>query len=113
MKTYKVIYNKCFGGFNLSEEAQALGEEISGIQNWGRYSWYLQRHDPVLVEVFEQLGSDRASGFCSELAVIEITGRYRVDEYDGAETVYEPDDYDYVDPSVIKAYGEKAYSEEG
>lgn len=107
MKTYKVIYNACFGGFNLSAEAEALGQKISSIENWGRYSWELQRHDPVLVEVFEQLGSDRASGFCSSLAVTEVSGPYRIEEYDGAESIYEPDDYDYVDPSVVKPYSEE------
>lgn len=107
MSTYKVIINSCFGGFNLSAEAKALGQKISGIENWGGYSWELQRHDPVLVEVFEQLGPDRASGFCSSLAATEVSGPYRIEEYDGAEGVYEPEDYEYVDPSVIKAYGEE------
>lgn len=104
MSTYKVIINRCFGGFGLSLQAKKLGEKISGIENWGEYAWYLQRHDPVLVEVFETLGPDKASGGFADLTLCEVSGPYRIEEYDGAESIYEPEDYDYEDPSVVKDY---------
>lgn len=49
----------------------------------------LKRHDPVLVEIVETLGDD-ASGSCARLRVKEIEGTvYRIDEYDGYESVIE------------------------
>ena len=77
----KIVINDCYGGFNLSESAlRMLGE--MGVKDADR----LPRHDSRLVEVIERLGR-AASGFCSSLVVVEEelpSGRYRIDEYDGA-----------------------------
>lgn len=52
----------------------------------------LVRHDPILVQVVEEL-DEEASGYCAHLKVAEIQGnRYRIDEYDGWESIIE--DYD-------------------
>ena len=111
----KVVYNACYGGFNLSDKAVELycrkkniefdkdtdtfgssctiyknkqtGEVIS--------SYDFERHDPVLIEVVEELGSE-ANGLCSNLAIEEVDGAYRIDEYDGMESVETPDSYDWV-----------------
>ena len=46
------------------------------------------RHDPDLVRIVEELGSDKASGNCSKLEIIDIgENLYHIDEYDGYETV--------------------------
>ena len=52
------------------------------------YDAYLDREDPVLVQVVEELG-DAANGMCAKLAVYEIPDgtAYRIDEYDGNESV--------------------------
>ena len=54
------------------------------------------RHDPILVQVVEELG-DKASGDCAKLTVFETDSRmYRIDEYDGYESVatsYADDDW--------------------
>lgn len=54
------------------------------------------RHDPVLVQVVEELG-DAASGDCAKLRIFETDSRmYRIDEYDGNESVatsYADDDW--------------------
>lgn len=95
MNKYKVIYNACFGGFGLSDKALSLGRQLSGDPNWGDS---VARHDPTLVSVVEQLGKE-ASGNYAALQIAEVSGPYRIDEYDGAESVTEPSDYTYIDPT--------------
>jgi len=86
--TNKVVYNACFGGFGLSDEAEARYAELSGSDGG-----YQSRHDPILVRVVEELG-EAASG---NLRIAEIEGSiYRIDEYDGSESVETPDSYDWV-----------------
>lgn len=47
------------------------------------------RHDPDLIKVVEELGSE-ASGDFADLAIVEIqSSKYRIDEYDGLESVEE------------------------
>lgn len=48
----------------------------------------IERHDPHLIQTVEELGSE-ASGKCANLTVVEIeNGRYfRIDEYDGYESI--------------------------
>jgi hypothetical protein len=49
------------------------------------------RHDADLIAVVEQLGEE-ANGLCSELTIVEIEGsKYRVDEYDGNESIHTPE----------------------
>jgi hypothetical protein len=51
----------------------------------------LPRHDKDLVACLEALGN-KASGFCSSLAICEIEGNmYYIEDYDGQETVITPD----------------------
>lgn len=108
---HKVVYNKCFGGFSLSSEAvQWLAEngsdEIKAIASkhlnerpnnrFGYHIREIMRHDPDLVRCVETLGSKADGGF-AELAVYELKGnKYRIDDYDGWENVYEPEDEQYI-----------------
>ena len=56
----------------------------------------MHRHDPDLIRVIEELGKSASSPY-SNLKVAEISGRaYRIDEYDGWETISEPDDYNWI-----------------
>lgn len=110
----KVVYNACYGGFSLSQEAVLLAREISGNDKWGdcpmkgeaysdgskcsQFHGYISgidRHDPVLVEVVERLG-DKASGGCAKLRIEHVGNMYRIDEYDGYESVQQPKDIDWV-----------------
>lgn len=117
----KVAYNACYGGFSLSTEAVQLARRLSGNPNWGDCtlvgepysdgsgvreesfgsdSHHLDssypRHDPVLIEVIETLGS-LASGECASLEVATLKGdRYIVDEYGGFESVQEPEDISWI-----------------
>lgn len=52
------------------------------------------RTDPLAIEVFEELGSEKTSGSCAELRLEEIAPGtlYRIDEYDGNESIEYSDD---------------------
>ena len=120
----KVVYNACYGGFGLSEEAMMRYAEIKGIKlyverdKWefptywtvspedrieGSYFYSkntiydgdLSRTDPVLVQVVEELGSEKASGTHAKLNIEDVpTGiRYHIHDYDGFESIRTPEDY--------------------
>ena len=106
----KVVINRCYGGFSLSDEAIELylnkkgwkftkekseyfslcGYDyiIEGQEHW--YDRDIERHDPVLVEVVQELGA-KAGGKFSDLNVVEVPDgvNYVVEEYDGKEWVAE------------------------
>lgn len=86
-RIYKVVINSSYGGYGLSQEAKARLKELG--QEYGEYN--IPRHDPTLIQVIEDLGSDRASGNYAQLKIVEIVGRtYRIEEYDGMESVVTP-----------------------
>ena len=114
----KVVYNACYGGFGLSDEAIKLYAELAGIEIYpwknSRFTfWFLEepngrsdvecfsvdsieRHDPILVQVVETLG-DGANGSYANLCIAKISGnKYQISEYDGYETVIEPEDQDWI-----------------
>jgi hypothetical protein len=106
----KIVINRCYGGFSLSDEAIELylnkkgmkyrkekGQHFSfmgydyvveGHENW--YERDIERNDPVLVEIVEQLGK-KANGSYADLDIVEIPDgvNYVVEEYDGKEWVAE------------------------
>jgi len=84
----KVVINKCYGGFGLSEKAIELYKKLSGEQNV--YDFCIPRTDKHLIEVIEQLGKD-ANNEYSNLAIVEIPDgiEYEIDDYDGMETIHE------------------------
>ena len=90
----KVVYNSDFGGFGLSE----LAKEYL-LRNYGLTEAdinKLPRHDPRLVRCVEALG-EQANDDYSKIVVKELKGnRYRIDEYDGWESVVEPDDIEWI-----------------
>lgn len=99
----KIVYNACFGGFSLSAKAVARAKELAPDDpNWAkvdsRYGFVddVPRHDPTLVAVVEELGKS-ASGSCASLAITEVVSGtlYRIDEYDGNESVMTNDDYEW------------------
>ena len=91
----KVVINRCWGGFGLSEFALNMLEQRGYKVNRYEFGSYLDtkidRHNEDLVEVVETLGDD-ANGRCARLVVVEIDGYlYRIDEYDGMESIETPD----------------------
>jgi hypothetical protein len=78
----------------------SIEERKDFSERYSKQTWYdrnVSRHDPILVQVVEELG-DKANGSCAKLAIEEVSGPYRIDEYDGYETVKEPDGYDWITP---------------
>lgn len=110
----KIVINTCFGGFGLSQEAQALMHELGSVyvreltplereesvfhdEDQFLLAYEIPRHDPLLVQAVEELGS-RANTSCARLAVVEIPGAlYRIREYDGRESVETPEKLNWID----------------
>ena len=107
----KIVINKCYGGFGLSEEAVFLYAKKKGLnlivqrdkglkinhyylneKKDGNYfsERDIQRNDPILIEVVNELG-EKADGFCSELKIVEIPDdvEWIIEEYDGKEWIAE------------------------
>lgn len=138
---YKVVLNRCYGGFGLSPKAEKLywerklGKKIFAykqdyenkvfiktedldhtrcfyisfvtedygdvvadylLTNEDLYLGDIPRHDPILVDIVEELG-EKANGECSKLDVVEIaTPMYRIEGYDGMESIHTPEDNDWI-----------------
>ena len=107
----KIVINVRHGGFGLSEAAMVRYAElkerkliIKPIDEWLFPNYYfdeekdenlfcyydLERNDPILVQVIEELG-DKANGNYSELRVVKIPDdvKWHISEYDGMEHVAE------------------------
>lgn len=109
-----VVYNACYGGFSLSDEAHEaylLRKDIpftKAESPYGRSHFYrdedgvcidsrdIPRDDPVLVEIVTELGS-KANGECARLQSCYLSAGtcYRIDDYDGMESVNTRDDYSW------------------
>lgn len=89
----KIMYNQCYGGFTLSNQAQAMYKAKKGLaehESLG-YQWDdIARHDEDMIAIVEVLGPE-ASGQCSDIAIKEIPAKfvhyYYIEEYDGMESV--------------------------
>ncbi len=76
----KVVVNRCFGGFGLSDEC----EKALGVDEWD-----VERTDPRLIEMVEK-DAEWAGDKYSALKVVEIPASatdWEIDEYDGAESI--------------------------
>lgn len=84
----KIVINTCYGGFGLSKEALALFNERSGTTI--TYERNIERNNPILVEIVEQLGQSANTRF-SKLKVVEISDdvRWQIEEHDGNEWIAE------------------------
>jgi hypothetical protein len=53
--------------------------------------WYLARHDPLLIEIYQELGNDFDDSKISKTKVATFSDKYKdfyvIGEYDGLETV--------------------------
>lgn len=84
----KVVINKCYGGFGISEKAKKRYEELT--KTTFKHTWDLNRDDPILIQVIEELGEE-ANDELSKLKIVEIPENveYYIDDYDGIETIHE------------------------
>jgi len=101
----KIVINRDYGGFGLSEEACAFIAKRKGwthaCDDWDNDYWYsepgkavyssdLLRYDPDLVAAVETLGAN-ANGRYADLKIVEVPDNvdWYIDEYDGVEEVCE------------------------
>jgi hypothetical protein len=84
----KVVINSCYGGFDLSHEAEMYYAKLKGIDE-GTY-WSIERNDPFLVQVVEKLGR-KANTEYSYLKVVEIPDdvEWEIEEHGGKEWIAE------------------------
>ncbi len=101
----KVLINSCYGGFGYSAKAlsmylDAKGMKYTGeiVDNYSRVtlendrefgSYEIDRDDPTIIRIFEEIGSEECSGDHSNLTCVEIPDgcKYQVSEYDGYESI--------------------------
>ncbi len=98
----KVVINKCFGGFSLSEAVYTeLGLKWDGYgypdnddfgiktDSFDKYNLY--RSDPKLIAAIEKVGIDKSGGSCASLSIVDIPDgvAFDIDEYDGQESIHE------------------------
>ncbi len=97
----KVVINRRFGGYCLSDEAlQYMGLTLEpnlyslrdgrDLMTNMRTPFQNDRSNPLLVKCVEELG-ERANGRVAELHVVEIPDgvTFEITEYDGMEEIHE------------------------
>lgn len=87
MSSSRILINKSYGGFGISEEAIELYREKTG-KIYEDYYEYKNRQDPILLEIFDELG-EKINTWASEIKAVEIKKgeKYTIFDYDGYETL--------------------------
>jgi len=90
-----VLYNRCYGGFSLSLAADARCKELDS--DFPEYSRDIDRNNPTAIKVFHELGSEKFSGGFADIQFFPLKkgSKYRIDEYDGLESVEQPQDIEW------------------
>lgn len=99
----KIVVNRCFGGFGLSDTAML---DLANRKGWtvvqkGRFYFLnspegeitdndIPRDDPDLVATVETLG-EKAAGQFADLLIVEVPNdvEWTIEEYDGREWIAE------------------------
>lgn len=84
----KIVINTCFGGFSLSATAKDYYDQLT---NTDVVYWDIERNDPTLVHVVEELGT-ASWGTYAQLKVVDIPDDvedWEITYYDGLETIRE------------------------
>jgi len=89
MSTFKVVYNGCYGGFDLS--AQGLAEYNRRASKSVTLPSFIDREDLFLIEIVETMDAKEINSPYSRLKVKEFDKKFesflKWHEYDGAEIV--------------------------
>jgi len=99
-KMQKIVINKCYGGFGLSDKEIAKYQELTGLEEKDFYHRDIPRDAPFLVQLIEEseprvrfpYEDSLKKGFIfSDLKVVEIPDGvdWIIQEYDGIEWVAE------------------------
>ena len=103
----KVLINSCYGGFGYSAKAISMYLDAKAVKYTGeivdcystvtledgrKFSSYdIDRDDPTIIRIFEEIGSEECSGDHSNLTCVEIPDGckdfYEISEYDGYESI--------------------------
>ena len=103
----KVLINKCHGGYSMSADALSMYADKKGLKysvkneflpfleladGTSLSSYNIERNDPTLIAVFEELGDEDFSGSMSgatEVVIVEVPdgAQYKIGEYDGLEWI--------------------------
>jgi hypothetical protein len=89
LQTFKIIYNDCYGGFDLSN---------NGLEEYNRRTSknvslpdYIDREDIDLIEMVETMDAKKINSNNSKLKIKELPIKFRSflrwNEYDGKESV--------------------------
>jgi hypothetical protein len=86
----KIVINKKYGGFGLSDAARAEYITRTGIKSEDFCMYEVLRDDPVLVAIVEEMGEASWSDY-ARLKVVSIPEgvKWQIEEYDGAEHIAE------------------------
>lgn len=96
MATMKVLYNDCYGGFDLSmafkeEYEKRTGAPLEILSAYVRVGANSIRCDPMAIKLFEEKGSEWCSGPHSLLEIREVpavfANYWEIEDYDGNENV--------------------------
>lgn len=70
--------------------------EFSNDTYYSTWDMYQDRNDPILIQVIEELG-EKANGQCAKIKLEELEAGtlYRIDEYNGRESVATQSTYDW------------------
>lgn len=82
-----ILINTTYGGYSLSEEAAEATSHIANRYDLSRQSY---RTNPEVLRIFEEMGSEAFSGYCSEIEMVSIPDEatdWMITEYDGLEEV--------------------------
>ena len=84
----KAVFNYCYGGFSISEEAAELLSLKKGKTVSTHCFEDMGRDDSDLIALIEERGSEFVSGDCASLSIVKIPEglSFSWDEYDGMET---------------------------
>jgi hypothetical protein len=84
----KILINRCYGGFGISDEALKLYKQKVPSYNYDS-GYHIKRTDLILIEIFEEKGSEFVSGPFSDLQLQTIPDdcHYDIEEYDGMEGI--------------------------
>lgn len=92
----KVLDIENYNNFTTQAFTKNYGDKFSSYEKGTFYYPDISRDDTDLVTVVEKLGK-LANGSCTNLAIATVEGKWRIDEYDGSESVETPSSYDWND----------------
>ena len=88
----RIVINRCYGGFGLSNLAVKRYRELAWIPEEELFWTYdIPRDSAILLQVIDELGLEKASGPHAELKVIEVPEgvKWHIADFDGMEHIAE------------------------